>query len=62
MFAAKEWRMKVKNEQRKPHGKRMSVVQEFTVSLSLIKSIVTIFYIKEEFESIRDQFESTNWI
>ena len=28
----------------------------------IIKSVVTIIYIKEEFECIREQFEYTNWI
>ena len=38
----------------------MSVAQVITVSLSLIKFNVTIVYIKEEFECIREKFESTN--
>ena len=54
--------MKVQTEQNKPHRKHMSVAQKFTVSLSLIKFGVTIFYIKEEFECIREQFESTKWM
>ena len=36
----------------------MSVAQIIIVSLSLIKSGVTIVYIGKEFESIRDEFES----
>ena len=52
--------MKIQTEQNKPHRKQMSVAQEFTVSLSLIKSGVTIVYINEESESIREEFESTN--
>ena len=54
--------MKIQTEQNKLHRKLMSVAQEFTVSLSLIKYGVTIVYIKEEFECIREQFDSTNWI
>ena len=38
-------RMKIQTEQNKPHRKQMSVAQEFTVSLPLIKSGVTIVYI-----------------
>ena len=38
----------------------MSVAQEFTISFILIKFGVTIVYIKEEFECIREEFESTN--
>ena len=40
----------------------MSISKIITVSLSLIKSDVTIVYIKEEFESIREEFESTKWM
>ena len=40
----------------------MSVAQVIIVSLSLIKLGVTIVYIKEEFESIREEFESTKWM
>ena len=47
--------MKIQTEQNKPHRKQMSVAQEFT-TLSLMKSSVTIVYIKEEFECIREQF------
>ena len=54
--------MEIHIEQKKPHMKQMSIVQVITVSLSLIKSGVTIVYIKEEFECIREKFESTNWI
>ena len=41
---------------------RINENQVITVSFSLIKSGVTIVYIMEEFECIREQFESTNWI
>ena len=54
--------MKIQTEQNRPHRKQMSIAKEFTVSLSLIKSGVTIVYIKEEFECIREKLESTNWI
>ena len=54
--------MEIQTEQNKPHRKRMSIAQEFTISFTLIKSGVTIVYIKEEFECIREKFESTNWM
>ena len=54
--------MKIHTEQNKPHRKHMSIAQMITISLSLIKYGVTIVYIKEEFECIREQFDSTNWI
>ena len=53
--------MKIHTEQNKPHRKWMSIDQIITLSLSLIKSGVTIVYIKEEFECIREKFKSTNW-
>ena len=62
MFAAKEWRMNIQTKQNKPHRKRTSIAQEFTVSFTIIISDVTIVYIGKEFESIRDGFESTTWI
>ena len=37
--------MKIQTRQNKPHMKQMSVAQVITVSLSLIKSSVTIVYI-----------------
>ena len=37
--------------------KLMAIAQIITVSLSLIKSSVTIVYIGKEFESIRDEFK-----
>ena len=52
--------MKIHTKQNKPHRKHMSIAQIITVSLSLIKSGVTIVYMKEEFECIREQFKSTN--
>ena len=54
--------MKIQTKQNKPHRKHMSVAQKFTVSLSLIKFGVTIFYIKEEFKSNGEEFEYTNWM
>ena len=45
MFAAKEWRMKIQTEQKKPHREQTSIAQEFTVSFTIIKSGVTIVYI-----------------
>ena len=54
--------MKIHTEQIKPHRKHMSIAQVITISLSLIKSGVTIVHIMEEFECIREKFESTNWI
>ena len=55
-------RLKIQTKQNKPHRKHMSVGQEFTISLPLIKSIVIIVYIKEEFKCMREKFESTNCI
>ena len=40
-------RMKIHTEQIKPQGKWMSIAQVITVSLSLIKSGVTIVYIRK---------------
>ena len=54
--------MNIQTEQKKPHRKWMSVAQVISVSLALIKSGVTIVYIKEAFECIREKFESTMWI
>ena len=45
MFATKEWRMKIQTEQNKPHRKRTSIAQEFTVSFTIIIFDVTIVYI-----------------
>ena len=45
MFAANRWRMKIQTEQNKPHRKRTSIAQEFTVSFTIIISVVTIVYI-----------------
>ena len=39
--------MKIQTKQNKPHRKQMSVSQVITVSLSLIKSSVTIVYIRK---------------
>ena len=52
--------MKIRTEQKKPHMKHMSIAHVITVSLSFIKAHFTIVYIKEEFESIREEFKSTN--
>ena len=52
--------MKIHAEQMKPHIKQMSIAQIIIVSLSLIKSGVTIVYINEKFESIWEEFKSTN--
>ena len=54
--------MKIHTKQRKPHRKQMSIDQVIAVSLSLIKSGVTIVYVGKEFESIRDEFESPHWM
>ena len=54
--------MKIQNEQNKPHMKRTSIAQEFTVSFKIIISGVTIIYIGKYFESIRDGFESIHWM
>ena len=40
-----KWRMKIQNEQKKPHRKHMSITQIFTVSFTIIISDVTIVYI-----------------
>ena len=61
-FAANIWRMKIQTEQRKPHRNQTSIVQEFTVSFTIIISGVTIAYIGKQFESIRDGFESIHWM
>ena len=45
MFAAKEWRMKIQTKQNKPHRKRTSIAQEFTVSFTITISGVIILYI-----------------
>ena len=45
MFAAKEWRMKIQNAQKKPHRKHTSIAQEFTVSFTVIIFGFTIVYI-----------------
>ena len=50
MFAAKEWRIKIQTEKNKPYRKQTSISQEFTVSFTIIKYGVTIFYIGNEFE------------
>ena len=52
--------MKIHTKKFKPHRKLMSIAQVITVSLSFIKSGVKIVYIKEEFESIREEFEFNN--
>ena len=52
MFVAKEWRMKTQTEQNKPHRKRTSIVQEFTVSFTIIKFDVIIVYIGKEFNAL----------
>ena len=54
--------MKIQTEQNKPHKKQMSVAQEFTVSFTLIKCIITIVYKQEEFKSIREEFKYNNWM
>ena len=53
--------MNIHTKKNKPHSKQMSVDHVITVSFTLIKFGVTIVYIMEEFECIREQFESTNW-
>ena len=50
MFAANGWRMKIQTKKNKPHRKRTSIAQKFTVSFTIIKSDVTIVYIGKEFE------------
>ena len=45
MFVVNRWRMKIQNEQNKPHRNRTSIAQEFTVSFTIIISGVTIVYI-----------------
>ena len=54
--------MKIHTKQNKPHRKHMSIAQVIIVLLSLIKSGVTIVLHKDEFESIREDFKSTNWM
>ena len=53
MFAIIEWRMKIKTEQNKPHEKRISIAQEFTISFTIIKFGITILYIGKKIECIR---------
>ena len=45
MFVPIEWRMKIQTKQNKPHRKKTSIAQEFTVSFTIIISSVTIVYI-----------------
>ena len=45
--------MKIQTEQNKPHRKWTSIAQEFTVSFIIIKSGVTVVYVRKEFECIR---------
>ena len=45
--------MKIQTEQNKPHRKHMSIVDEFVVSFTIIKSSVTIVYIGKKFKCIR---------
>ena len=54
--------MKIQTEPNKPHGKQMSIAQEFTVSFTIIMSNVTIVYREKEFESIRDGFKYIHWM
>ena len=42
MFVAKEWRMEIQTEQKKPQRKQTSIAQEFTVSLTILISGATI--------------------
>ena len=50
MFVAKEWRIKIQTELKKPHRKQTSIAKEFTISFTIIKFGVTIVYIGKEFE------------
>ena len=50
--------MKIQTKKIKPHRKLMSIAQIITVLLSFINHVLH----KEEFESSRDEFESTNWM
>ena len=61
-YCCSERRMNIHIEQIKPHKQQMSISQIITVSLSLIKSGVTIVYIGKEFETIRNEFESPHWM
>ena len=45
MFVANRWRMKIQTEKNKPHRKKTSIAQEFTVSFTIIIFSVTIVYI-----------------
>ena len=56
-----KWRMKIQNEQNKPHKKRMSIAQGFTVSFTIIKSSVTIVYIGKEFECMTCNSNLSTW-
>ena len=51
--------MKIHTEKIKPHRKHEYSSGNYII-MSFIKSSVTIVYIKEEFESIREEFEYTN--
>ena len=42
-----KWRMKIQTEQNKSHRKQMSIAQEFTMAFTIIKSGVTIVYIRK---------------
>ena len=50
MLAEKEWRMNIQTEKNKPHRKRTSIAQEFTVPFTIIIFGVTIVYIGKELE------------
>ena len=50
--------MKIHTEKIKPRRKSMSIAQIIIVSLPLIKSGVTIVYIRKRIRIIRDEFKS----
>ena len=54
--------MKIHTKQINPRRKWMSIAHIIIVSLSLIKYGVTIVYIRKEYEFIREELESTNWM
>ena len=55
-------RMKIHTEQNKPHRKWMSIAHIIIVSLTLIKSGVTIVYIRKIIQIIRDDLKYPHWM
>ena len=54
--------MNIQTKLNKPHRKRTSIAQEFTVSFTIIISVVAIVYIGKEFKCMGYKFKSPKWI